>query len=101
MSEDQRNFRATDMEETVKFRASTELSLKSIRECIDEIKQSFKDFKFGLGERVDKMDKKILEHDDRLARIETSLGMLVKASWIIASAAAGVVVLAFFKLILK
>lgn len=108
MSEESRQYRASDEAETIKFREQTnsalkilEIGHKAIHEVITGMNMSLNEFKVQLVQKVDVVQGKIEKHDDRLARIETSLGMMVKVAWVIVVASAGVVVAAFWKLVLK
>lgn len=106
--EESRAFRVSDEIETIKFREQTngtlrvlEAGQKLVHDCIDRINMSLSEFKLGLGVRVDAMQEKISGHDTRLARIETSLDMIVKVTWVIATCSVGVICTAFYKLILR
>lgn len=101
MGEEPRQFRIMDEVETIKFREQTNTALLFIKESIEQIKNSVKDVKDGLWRKADSSAEKMEEHDDRLARIETSLGMMVKVMWVIVTCSVGMVMTAFYKLILK
>lgn len=94
MADEGRHYRLSDDASTIEFRAETKVTLESIKEDIKTLQSSFVEYKQGIGQRIE-------NHQDRLARIETSLGIMVKIVWVIVTCSVGVVVAAFYRLILK
>lgn len=102
MAEEQpRQFRHTDEIATVEFRAETRGALASLHDAIEHVKNSFSEFKLGLGKRMDEANESIQDHDTRLTRIETSLNAMVKVTWVIVACSIGTIAAAIYKVILK
>lgn len=98
----------TEGEKTIEFREQTKASFaalendgKTLHNCFDDLKTSFDSFKNAIWDNMDDRKKEIAVHDVRLARIETSLGTLVKVMWVIVTCSAGLILTAGFRLILK
>lgn len=96
-----REYRRTDDAATIEFRTYTKAALDSLekgqnllRDCFEKIQKVFLEDKKEIEERVD-------DHQDRLTKIETSLGIMVKVTWVIVGCSISVVVAEIYKIILK
>lgn len=77
----------SDFENTPAFRALLISKVDHLDECMDELKKGTWD--------------KINDHEVRMTKVEVSLGLLVKASWMLFATSMGVVIVAAWRLILR
>lgn len=108
MADESRSYRASDEVETIKFREQMhgkmqvlELGNQLIHDCIDRINVSLTEFKAGMGKRLEEVDGRTDTHNDRLTRLEVSLAIMVKVTWIIVVCSITTVIGAAWKLLLK
>lgn|SRR3990167_4288003 len=101
MPEEDRHFRQSDDVAMATFRTRVEGALdvlaqgqKLSHDCIDRVQTSFIEYKQGIGQRIE-------NHQDRLARIETSLGIMIKVAWMIVGCTILTLGAAFYKLVIK
>ena len=79
---------------TIEFRAQMLAEIKELHHCIDNLTESFKEFKAGIGQRTE-------NHQDRITILETSLAVMAKVMWWIVGTAGVAIATAIFKMILK
>src|SRR3990167_9840296 len=95
-NDESRQFRHNDEIASIEFREQTKSALSVLHDTIDRVEKSFSEFKIGLGKRIDDTSSTIKNHDDRLARMETSLRMLINVTWAIALASITIIVATFW-----
>lgn len=101
MGDENRPYRVSDEIETIRFREQIMSAIHvlqagqtTMHDCIDRIQKSFIEYKQGIGARIE-------NHQDRLTRIEVSLGIMVKVTWIFVTCSIGILGAAAYSLILK
>lgn len=99
--EEERDYRRTDDSATIEFRTSIKEALKSLNEKVDFLREYWGKVEKVFFDEKKEINEKLDNHQDRLARIETSLGSLVKVAWLLLGAAATIIVGALLRMILK
>lgn len=68
--------------------------IKNLHEGLGRVESSLIEFKNGIGQRVEK-------HGERITSLEASVAVLNKLAWLLFASSMGVVLAAFWKLVLK
>lgn len=81
----------------------------NLHQCVDNLERKFEAFTAGLGQRVEKQGERItiLEtakpqtHEGRILTLEQSVSLLNKVAWLLFASSMGVVVAAFWKMVIR
>lgn len=101
MSESQQFQSGQIIEKLSSLEKSRTEQLSLVNKSIDNLEQRFEAFTRGLGERVGVNETKTEIHGTRLSVLEASMSLLNKVAWLLFASSMGVVVTAFWKLIMK
>ena len=85
----------------IEFRTRVIEQLKTLHGSIEVINQSFIEYKLGIGKRLEHAEIELTGHDKRLLLVESSVANLLKVAWLIAMSSAGIIITAFWNLVLK